>query len=87
MKSNNITPTLTGGSSSDKKFEPQSLSNIEEYLRCLAQIRVENNISVEDVMQHLNYSRSTLDALENGNSKFIQYPPKLLFYKAICLLS
>ena len=79
MKSNNITPTLTGGSSSDKKFEPQSLSNIEEYLRCLAQIRLENNISVEDVMQHLNYSRSTLDALEKGDLEFIQYPLNYFF--------
>ena len=79
MKSNYITTTLTVGSSSDKKFEPQSLSNIEEYLRCLAQIRLENNISVEDVMQHLNYSRSTLDALENGDLEFIQYPLNYFF--------
>ncbi len=79
MKSNYITPTLTGESSSDKKFEPQSLSNIEEYLRCLGQVRVDNNISVEDVMQHLNYSRSTLDALENGDLEFIQYPLNYFF--------
>ena len=74
MKSNYITPTLGRRLSSNKKNEPQSLRDIEEYLRCLAQIRQENNISVEDVMQHLNYSRSTLDALENGNLEFIQYP-------------
>ena len=68
MKSNYITPTLGMRLSSNKKNEPQSVRDIEEYLRCLAQIRQENNISVEDVMQHLNYSRSTLDALENGLS-------------------
>ena len=63
----------------NKKNEPQSLRDIEEYLRCLAQIRQENNISVEDVLQHLNYSRSTLDALENGNLEFIQYPLNYFF--------
>ena len=79
MKSNFITPTLGGGSSSDKKHEPQSLTDIEEYLRCLAQVRLENKISIEDVMQHLNYSRSTLDALENGDLEFIQYPLNYFF--------
>ena len=79
MKSNYITPTLGRKLSSNKKNEPQSLRDIEEYLRCLAQIRQENNISVEDVMQHLNYSRSTLDALENGNLVFIQYPLNFFF--------
>ena len=30
-------------------------------------------------MQHLNYSRSTLDALEDGNLEFIQYPLNYFF--------
>ena len=79
MKSNYTTPTLGRRLSPNKKNEPQSLRDIEEYLRCLAQIRQENNISVEDVMQHLNYSRSTLDALENGNLEFTQYPLNYFF--------
>ena len=64
MKSNYITPTLGRKLSCNKKNEPQSLRDIEEYLRCLAQIRQENNISVEDVMQHLNCLLYTSDAAD-----------------------
>ena len=41
--------------------------------------RLGNEITIEKVMQQLNFSRSTLEALEKGNLEFIQYPLNYFF--------
>lgn len=78
MNKNHIAPTL-GVSSSPSKKEPQSHLGVEQYLRCLAETRLENEITLDQVIQHLNFSRSTLKALEEGNIEFIQYPLNYFF--------
>ena len=78
MKNNSITPSLHGAARTDKK-EPQSQRSVQDYLLCLARTREENEISKEQVMQHLNFSSSTLMALERGKLEFIQYPLNYFF--------
>tara|TARA_B100000524_G_C23605191_1_gene354097 strand:+ start:614 stop:931 length:318 start_codon:yes stop_codon:yes gene_type:complete len=78
MNKNYITPTL-GESSTSSRKEPQSQMGVERYLQCLAETRIENEISLEKVMEQLNFSQSTLVALEEGNLEFIQYPLNYFF--------
>ena len=78
MIKNYITPSLGDRSTSSRK-EPQSQMGVEQYLHCLAKARIENEISLEKVMENLNFSRSTLVALEEGNLDFIQYPLNYFF--------
>ena len=78
MKNSFITPSLHGTQRSEKK-EPQSRHSVQDYLLCLARTREENDITKEQVMQHLNFSSSTLMALEKGQLEFIQYPLNYFF--------
>ena len=78
MNKNHIFPTLVKNSTPEKR-EPQSQLGVEQYLHCLADTRLENEISIEQVMDQLNFSRSTLEALEKGDLKFIQYPLNYFF--------
>lgn len=78
MNKNHIFPTL-GKSSTPTKREPQSQLGVEQYLHSLAETRLGNEITIEKVMQQLNFSRSTLEALEKGNLEFIQYPLNYFF--------
>ena len=78
MNKNHIVPTL-GESSSPTRKEPQSQLGVEQYLNTLSQTRQEKEISLEKVIENLNFSRSTLEALEQGNLNFIQYPLNYFF--------
>ena len=78
MNKNYIIPTLGEGSTNPRK-EPQSQMGVEQYLHSLAESRQEKEITLEKVMEHLNFSLSTLEALEQGNLDFIQYPLNYFF--------
>jgi hypothetical protein len=78
MNKNYIIPTL-GESSTNPRKEPQSQMGVEQYLHSLAESRQEKEITLEKVMEHLNFSLSTLEALEKGNLDFIQYPLNYFF--------
>tara|TARA_Y100000768_G_C23389186_1_gene412080 strand:+ start:113 stop:430 length:318 start_codon:yes stop_codon:yes gene_type:complete len=78
MNKNHIIPTL-GKSSSPIKKEPQSQLGVAQFLNTLAEVRLKNEITLEKVMENLNFSRSTLKALEEGNLEFIQYPLNYFF--------
>ena len=78
MNKNYIVPTL-GESSSPTRKEPQSQLGVEQYLNTLSKTRQEKEISLEKVIESLNFSRSTLESLEQGNLNFIQYPLNYFF--------
>ena len=78
MNKNHIFPTL-GKNSTPTKREPQSQLGVEQYLLSLADTRLGNKITIEQAMQQLNFSRSTLEALEKGNLEFILYPLNYFF--------
>ena len=54
---------------------------VEQYLLNLAKIRQEKGISIDEIMEHLNFSRSTLEQLEKGNLDYIIYPINFFFLK------
>ena len=78
MIKNYIVPTLGERSSTTRK-EPQSQLGVERYLHTLAEVRLEKEITIEKVIEQLNFSRSTIEALEQGNIEFIQYPLNYFF--------
>lgn len=79
MNKNHIIPTLGKSSTPRTKKEPQSQLGVEQYLHYLADTRLENNITLEQVIHQLNFSLSTLEALEKGDLEFIQYPLNYFF--------
>tara|TARA_B100000965_G_scaffold328935_1_gene292185 strand:- start:33 stop:350 length:318 start_codon:yes stop_codon:yes gene_type:complete len=78
MNKNQIIPTL-GGRLSQTRKEPQSQYGVEQYLQKLAEVRQQKEIKLENVIESLNFSRSTLEALEEGNLEFITYPLNYFF--------
>ena len=56
---------------------------VEQYLHYLAEIRLKKKITLDQVMHQLNFSLSTLEALEKGDLEFISYPNNYFFTKQL----
>ena len=73
------TPPILGSRIKLPKHEPQSQQGIEQYLQCLAQARNDNEISIDQVIKHLNFSRRVIEDMEKGDLSFVPYPLNYFF--------
>lgn len=73
------TPPILGSKIRPPKQEPQSQQGIEQYLQCLGQARNDNEITIEQVMQHLNFSKCVIEEMEKGKLGFVPYPLNYFF--------
>jgi len=75
----NKTPPILGSRLRTPKYEPQSQQGIEQYLQCLAQARLDNEVTIDQVMKHLNFSRHVIEKMEKGDLDFVPYPLNYFF--------
>lgn len=73
------TPPILGSRLRTHKQEPQTQLGIEQFLQCLAQARIDNDITIDKVMQHLNFSRHVIENMEKGELDFVPYPLNYFF--------
>ena len=73
------TPPILGSKIRLHKHEPQTQLGIEQFLQCLAQARLDNDITIDQVMQHLNFSRQVIEEMEKGVLNFVPYPLNYFF--------
>lgn len=73
------TPPILGSKIRSHKQEPQTQLGIEQFLQCLAQARLDNDITIDKVMQHLNFSRHVIENMEKGELDFVPYPLNYFF--------
>ena len=73
------TPPILGSKIRSHKQEPQTQLGIEQFLQCLAQARLDNDITIDKVMQHLNFSRQVIENMEKGELDFVPYPLNYFF--------
>ena len=76
------TPPILGSRLRTPKQEPQTQLGIEQFLQCLAQARIDNDITIDKVMQHLNFSKQVIERMEKGELNFVPYPLNYFFSKS-----
>ena len=78
----NKTPPILGSRLKTQKQDPQAQLGIEQFLQCLAQARLDNDITIDKVMQHLNFSKQVIERMEKGELNFVPYPLNYFFSKS-----
>ena len=73
------TPPILGSRLRTSKQEPQTQLGIEQFLQCLAQARLDNDITIDQVIKHLNFSRHVIEKMEKGELDFVPYPLNYFF--------